>query len=153
RSRESLVELCRRSRRQIDERRTEFARIARASNRCRAHHPYRAAFVGRGADDVLAELDESLLVRLTESKPRLKTRVAFLCTGQGAQFPAMARRLYDAEPAFREVLDAIDRLSAKHLPQSLLRVLLSEDPAIHRTLFAQPALFAFETAMASLWQR
>jgi acyl transferase domain-containing protein len=82
--------------------------------------------------------------------------IVFQFTGQGTQYPGMGRRLFDQEPVFRAALEACDELASPHLPRSLLSVLYPSAAAdaalIHETRFAQPALFAFEYALARLWR-
>jgi len=154
RSRQALQELCRAYAAQIAHNPGQFRDICCGSNRDRAHHAYRAAFVAESAAELLAALaDEAKIAALGDARPKRQARVAWLCTGQGAQFPAMARALYASEPVFREWLDECDRLSQRELPKSLRQVLLSDDPDVHQTRFTQPALFAFEVAMAALWRQ
>lgn len=82
--------------------------------------------------------------------------VAFLFTGQGAQFAGMARRLNDTQPTFRAALDRCADLVAPHLDRSLLDVLYpppgGHAPDIDDTTYTQPALFAVEYALAELWR-
>ncbi|MEU6479380.1 type I polyketide synthase [Streptomyces sp. NPDC047017] len=81
--------------------------------------------------------------------------VAFLFTGQGAQYPGMGRDLYERYPVFRRHLDACDRLFAAPLGRSVKDIMFGEAPdsaeAIDRTEFTQPALFSLEYATARLW--
>lgn len=82
-------------------------------------------------------------------KPEGPTRpVAFAFTGQGAQRPAMGMALRNVWPAFGkpfdEALDAVERAGNVELR----RVLTEGDDRIHSTGFAQPAIFAFEVALA-----
>ena len=50
-------------------------------------------------------------------------RIAFLFTGQGAQYAGMARQLYETQPAFRATLDQCDQILGPYLNRSLLSVI------------------------------
>ena len=83
-----------------------------------------------------------------------RPRVAFLFSGQGAQYNGMGRKLYSQEPAFRAALDRVDCCLAPHLGSSIIEVMHAgpEDARLHQTAFTQPALFALEYALAELWR-
>ena len=79
--------------------------------------------------------------------------VVFLFTGQGAQYPAMGRRLYQTQPTFRKVLDECDEILRPLLDQSLLSVLFAAQGShLNQTGYTQPALFALEYGLAALWR-
>jgi acyl transferase domain-containing protein/acyl carrier protein len=84
--------------------------------------------------------------------------VVFMFPGQGAQYAGMTRGLYEAEAAYRKVLDeCADKLLG---PLGLdIRGLLFPSPEkaeeagerLTETAITQPALFAVEYALARLW--
>jgi len=87
--------------------------------------------------------------------------LAFLFTGQGAQYPKMALGLYESEPVFREHLEHCATLLRPDLATPLLDLLFGENPDLQsptsapppldQTAHTQPALFAIEYALAQLW--
>ncbi len=75
----------------------------------RAHFEHRAALVvnsKESASELLGALADDRpapgLVRGVSDTP---PKTAWLFTGQGSQYPGMARELYDTEPVFAETVD------------------------------------------------
>ncbi|MGO9654900.1 SDR family NAD(P)-dependent oxidoreductase [Mycobacterium sp.] len=130
----------------------------------RSHFEHRAALVVdsvQSARELLAQFVENRMrpgvVRGECTDP---PTTAWLFTGQGSQYPGMARELFDAEPVFADTMtrcaEAVDGI----LPRPLLEVLFATDrdtdgeagETLRHTSFAQPALFAVEMGLARLWQ-
>ncbi|RXS59312.1 type I polyketide synthase, partial [Streptomyces sioyaensis] len=125
----------------------------------RAQLEHRAVVAGASRGELVAGLtalaageDAVGVVRGVAAEGRL----AFLFTGQGAQRGRMGRELYETFPVFARALDeACGHLDA-HLQRPLKDVLLAEDGGsaesalLDRTEYAQPALFAVETALFRL---
>jgi acyl transferase domain-containing protein len=81
-------------------------------------------------------------------------KIAFLFTGQGAQYVGMGRVLWQTEPTFRSVIDRCDEILRPVLGCSLRAVMHGEADAslLDETGYTQPALFALECAIAEVWK-
>ncbi|MFF2751493.1 type I polyketide synthase [Kitasatospora sp. NPDC058048] len=132
---------------------TPVGAVGWSSTRLKTGHRHRFAVPATDTADLAAVLrraadDEDLLTRLTGG-PGGRPRVALLFTGQGSQYPGMAAGLYRDAPLFRRHLDRADEALRPHTEGSVRDLLLAADPAVHRTGWAQPALFAVGYALAA----
>jgi acyl transferase domain-containing protein/acyl carrier protein len=126
----------------------------------RSHFEHRAALVVDsvdGAREGLAELAENRLrPGVVRGEHTNHPTTAWLFTGQGSQYPGMARELFEAEPVFAETVTRCADAVKDMLPRPLLDVLFGTDreagEALRHTSFAQPAIFAVELGLARLWQ-
>ncbi|MEV7084162.1 SDR family NAD(P)-dependent oxidoreductase, partial [Streptomyces sp. NPDC093516] len=116
----------------------------------RTAFPHRAVLVGAGPDDLTAQLralaDGTPLPATVTGTARTGGRTAFLFTGQGAQRPGMGRELHAAFPVFADAFDAV----CARVPGLREAVFGDDADLVHRTEYAQPALFAFEVALFRL---
>ncbi|MCG7596928.1 type I polyketide synthase [Mycobacterium sp. PSTR-4-N] len=131
----------------------------------RAHTEHRAALVADSRETALellgAVADDRPAPGLVRGEAHDVPKTAWLFTGQGSQYPGMARQLYDSEPVFAETVDACANAVADLLDTPLLDVMFALDgsgseadaqEALRQTSYAQPALFAVEMGLARLWQ-
>ena len=109
--------------------------VAHTAGRRRAHHDERLAIVAADAAEAVAALDAH---RSETPYPGLSTgrrpvggapRVAFVFTGQGGQWPGMARDLLGREPAFRRALDRCDAAFKPLAGWSIRHELTADGPA------------------------
>ncbi len=138
----------------------DLADVCLTAGTGRSHFEHRAALVVDsvdGAREGLAELAENRLrPGVVRGEHTHRPTTAWLFTGQGSQYPGMARELFDAEPVFAETVKLCADAVNDMLPRPLLEVLFATDREIgqmlRHTSYAQPALFAVEMGLARLWQ-
>ena len=142
----------------------DLADVCLTAGTGRSHFEHRAALVVdsvEGAREGLAELAENRLrPGVVRGEHTNRPTTAWLFTGQGSQYPGMARELFDAEPVFAETVTRCADAVKDILPRPLLEVLFATDretggeagETLRHTSFAQPALFAVEMGLARLWQ-
>ncbi|MCU1501091.1 MAG: hypothetical protein JWM12_445, partial [Ilumatobacteraceae bacterium] len=87
-------------------------------------------------------------------EPGTPRRLAFVFSGQGPQWWGMGRELLATEPTFRDVVERCDELLRRQVGWSLLEELgrSESDTRLGDTEIAQPALFALQVGVATLWR-
>jgi acyl transferase domain-containing protein/ribosomal protein S18 acetylase RimI-like enzyme len=133
--------------------------VAIASQICRHHFPVRRAVVGSNLDEIIEALVDQQSSESHSQKlarvPSTEYRLAFMFTGQGAQYPGMGNKLYDSNRVFRATMDKCFDLFAGNLPIALRDVMYASSDGksalINETLYTQPALFSLEYALAQMW--
>ena len=127
----------------------------------RAHLEHRAALVVNSRESAIELLgalaDDRPAPGLVRGESHDTPKTAWLFTGQGSQYPGMARELFDTEPVFAETLNRCAAAVADVLEKPLLDVIFDVDSpdgeeTLRQTSYAQPALFAVEMGLARLWQ-
>ncbi len=157
---------------------TELQHICRATNTGRSQFTHRLAVHGASAKTLCDKLDRALSdkenralstsgaelennsqlqsgAQRKKRQRRPKPTLAFLFSGQGCQYFAMARGLYRSQKVFRQTFDRCQQHLEGMLEVSLQDLLYSEHMdagQIHQTRFAQPALTAVQLSLAALWQ-
>jgi acyl transferase domain-containing protein/surfactin synthase thioesterase subunit len=126
----------------------------------RSHHDHRLAVAFHDR----LELNEKLLafergelpIGLTagQRKRSRPPKLVFVFPGQGPQWWAMGRELWQQEAVFRAVLEQCDRLLKTYTDWSLVEELLATEARsrLGETEIAQPVLFALQIALVALWQ-
>ncbi|WP_225821465.1 type I polyketide synthase [Streptomyces naphthomycinicus] len=101
-----------------------------------------------GLRDLAAGADGPAVLRGTA---RTRPKLALLCAGQGAQRSGMGRELRAAFPVFDAAFTALCEEFTPWLDRPLPEVIdAPDDGPLHRTDYAQPALFAYEVALHTL---
>jgi myxalamid-type polyketide synthase MxaB len=130
------------------------------ANTGRTHFDQRLVAIVESVDDLRSELrafaggEEARGIVSGALESQKRPKVAWMFTGQGAQYAGMAQQLYATQPLFRSVLDSCSELLRPHLDGSLLDYIYpaADVPSrLDETWLTQPALFAVEYALAQLW--
>ena len=144
--------------------------ICYTANTGRAPFPQRLALTAKTTPELQQKLAglSSLTVHPFTHSP-INNYLAFLFTGQGAQYTNMGRDLYDTHPVFRATMDRcsaiLSDIGAMRDP-SLIEVIYPQGRGTSRSVptgeaplrniddtnYTQPALFAVEYALAELWR-
>ncbi len=134
--------------------------VCRAAGLRRSHHDFRLAIAASSKQAVSEQL---AAFAAGEQRPTLSSgrrrasrepQVAFVFSGMGPQWWAMGRQLLEEEPVFREALRECESLLRPLSGWSLLEELSApeEKSRVQQTRIAQPAIFALQVGLASLWK-
>jgi myxalamid-type polyketide synthase MxaB len=158
-----------------------LADLCYTAHTSRSHFPQRLAIVTTDQADLVTKLraveeNKEAVGIIRRTVIQTQPSVVFLFTGQGSQYREMGRELYVSSPTFRAALDRCEALYQACTGESLLAVLYPDattdsvgrqTPAtladrrtyaantlspLDNTTYTQPALFALEYALATLWQ-
>jgi acyl transferase domain-containing protein len=134
----------------------ELADLCFTANVGRGPFEHRAAYVVQSLSEAQRNLTalsttDATAAAIVTGRASVTPRVAFLFPGQGAQYAGMGQQLFASEPVFRAALEECE--AALETPGPALQtVLRGRAGALDRTADAQPAMFAIEYALATLWR-
>ncbi len=135
--------------------------VGRTTSLHRGHHACRLSVASQSITDLVDGLSAFLR---EEQRPGMAagrcdgappSKLAFIFSGMGQQWPGMGRRLYESEPVFREALDECAAILGKFTDEwSLLNEIFAEasKSRFDETQIAQPAIVAIGIALAALWR-
>ena len=119
----------------------------------RIHHPYRVMACGTNLAEISSQLDNALAVVETRTWPKGVPSVAFAFTGQGSQYPGMAKELFRFS-TFRKDFGRFDSMAQKQDFPSIMPVVQDSagDISDFAPLVVQLTSTCMQIAMARLWQ-
>ncbi len=98
-----------------------LAEFCYTANTGRAHFDHRLAAVAASTSELQEQLfdfgsgHDAMGLITGPASTHYGSKVAFLFTGQGAQYVGMGRQLYETEPTFRRVLEACDAILRSYM--------------------------------------
>lgn len=116
----------------------------------RTHHPYRFSVVATDSEELRAALSQ---VKTAKTKVASSVSIAFVFTGQGAQWPAMGRELIATSLVFRRSILKSDRiLRDLECEWSLMAELVESGDQSHigHSEVSQPSCTAIQIALVDL---
>jgi acyl transferase domain-containing protein/NADPH:quinone reductase-like Zn-dependent oxidoreductase/acyl carrier protein len=136
----------------------DFADICWTANSGRTRHGHRLAVAAASPAEMAARLrghanGQPAVLLHTGQVSALPPKAAMMFAGQGAQHIGMGRELYKWASDFRQMLDRCEAVCLAVRGESLLGICFTDpDGRLGRTEWSQPALYAFELALAKQWQ-
>jgi acyl transferase domain-containing protein/acyl carrier protein len=146
----------------------DLADVCHTAGMGRSHFEHRLAIVAGDLPEAKERLmafqlgEKQTRIRAGRSKRSIVPGIVFMFTGQGSQYPAMGRFLFETQPVFRRELEKCNEILQPLLDKSLLEVLFSDGSKPNRescsphlldeTQYTQPALFALEYGLAAMWR-
>ena len=154
RNAKSLARSAGQLREMLDRRPVDLYTLAGNLSRRRTHFSTRAALAVRD----LQELEEGLDAVAEERAPVAtaeegEPRLVMVFAGQGTQWAGCGRTLYDSDPVFRRVVDAIEAHWREHSDVSLRDACFSApQSALDECELAQPVIFMLQCALVELFK-
>ncbi len=128
--------------------------VAGTAARRRSHHAHRLAIVGRSAPEMADRLlkfaeGEAGVLAAAGRTAKPSSRVAFVFSGNGSQWPGMGQDLLAQDREFARAVDAIDDVFGPMAGWSLRAEMAREGAAarLDQTEYAQPVLFAYQVGL------
>jgi len=120
----------------------------------RTHFAVRSAFSALSHDELLDKLrdfEQHCDPDITVNQPLIEPKIAMVFAGQGTQWAGCGRKLYDTQPVFRRVVDAIEEHWLENADFSLRQACFYADQEdLNEAKLAQPVIFMIECALFEL---
>ena len=154
RTSEALEQSARQLRKTLDEQEMNLYTLAGNLSRRRTHFAARTAFAAHSQKELIEALKsfekDPAPITTTDEEER---RIAMVFSGQGTQWAGCGRALYDADPVFRRVIDAVEEHWREYSDISLREACFSADQeALNEVQLAQPVIFIIQCALVELFK-
>ena len=138
----------------LEGREMDLYTLAGNLSRRRTHFAARTSFAVRTRKELIHALrdfenDPAPVTTVDEGE----RRIAMVFSGQGTQWAGCGRALYDADPVFRRVIDAVEKHWQEHSDTSLREACFSApQEELNEVQLAQPVIFMLQCALVELFK-
>ncbi len=117
------------------------------------HFPFRFCYAASRPDEFREGIRRFLASDRSGAPPLESPGTAFLFTGEGARAAGMGRSLYERYGVFRSAMDRCSEILEARMGRGLVALLYGggDGKELHRTFYAQPALFSLGWSLSRLW--
>lgn len=132
----------------------QLSQLSYTTTARRIHHPHRVIVSGSSLTDIKTELQNALAQEVGVKRVVPAKTMLFAFTGQGAQYPGMARQLFENQSVFRQSLTHFDTLARKSGFPAILPLFTGaagNDISDYRPTVVQLANTCMQIALAKLW--
>jgi acyl transferase domain-containing protein/NADPH:quinone reductase-like Zn-dependent oxidoreductase/acyl carrier protein len=121
-----------------------------SANTGRSHFQFRTAVVGKTMEDILKGLQSGAKMAAI---PEVRPNLCFLFTGQGSQYPGMAKALYDSNPIFKVHFEKCEAILNSSYGISIRDAIWGKETSnVGRTIYSQTSIFVVEYCLLKLWE-
>jgi len=126
------------------------------ANTGRAHFKdFRTAIVAKNVPDFIRQVERQSVnvIKSPSTRSDEKASVVFLFTGQGSQYPGMAKDIYEMSSEFRHLFDKCDKILREQYDIDIKRALWDSNDAgelLNQTLYSQTSIFVVDFRLAEL---
>ena len=150
----ALEKSARQLRKTLKKQEMDLYTLAGNLSRRRTHFAARTSFAVRSPKELIEALksfeEDPTPITTIDAGER---RIAMVFSGQGTQWAGCGRALYDADPVFRRVIDAVEEHWRKHSDISLREACFSApQEALNEVQLAQPVIFMIQCALVELFK-
>lgn len=129
---------------------TTLSSLAYTTTARRIQHNYRVAIC---VDDI-SKVKTALQAQLKDTYSPIAmvpTKTAFTFTGQGSQYTALGKKLYEDLPSFKADIEQLDNLARLHKLPSFIPLLDGTDVATLSPVVVQLGMACIQVALARMW--
>ena len=110
---------------------------------------YQVSILYHSKECLLEQVDKQLHKPIIANS---KKKICMLFTGQGSQYPAMGKTLYERLPLVKKYINNYAQILKNHNEINYLPCLIEDNDLVNQTMYTQPAIVMLQLALDHLWK-